>query len=81
MEYRLANGYVLTDEEIEERASHYERGDWEGALAAIRPGRPPMTDEEMVTIAVKMPSSLVAAIDRKSSNRSDFIRRAVVACL
>ena len=81
MEYKLANGYILTDDEIEERAALYESGDWEGALEAIKPGRPPITDEEMVTVAVKMPSSMVAAIDKKGKNRSDFIRRAVAACL
>ena len=81
MEYRLANGNVLTDEEIEERAAFYENGDWEGALEMIKPGRSPISDEEMVTVAVKMPSSMVAAIDRKSPNRSDFIRRAVASCL
>ena len=81
MEYKLANGYVLSDEEIEERASRYENGNWEGELEMIKPGRPSVSDEEMVTVAVKMPSSMVAAMDRKSNNRSDFIRKAVAACL
>ena len=80
-EYRLANGYVLTDEEIEARSALYETGGWEGALEMIKPGRPALSDEEMVTVAVKMPSSMVAAIDKRNRNRSDFIRRAVAACL
>ena len=81
MEYKLANGYVLTDEEIERRAALYESGGWEGALELIKPGRPPITDEEMITVAVNMPASMVAAMDRKTKNRSDFIRKAVAACL
>ena len=35
-EYKLANGYVLTDEEIEARAQQWESGSWEGGLIAIR---------------------------------------------
>ena len=32
----------------------------------IKPGRPSVSDEEMVTVAVKMPSSMVAAMDRRA---------------
>ena len=37
-EYKLSNGYVLSDEEIEARATQWENGSWEGGLAAIQPG-------------------------------------------
>lgn len=80
-EYRLANGYTLTDEEIEARAREWEDGTWEGHLDRIRVGRPPIADEPLVTVAVKFPASMVEQIDRKSKNRSDYIRRAVAASL
>lgn len=34
-EYRLANGHVLTDEEIEQECEKYESGEWEGHLVLI----------------------------------------------
>ncbi len=37
-EYKLSNGYVLTDEEIEARATQWENGSWEGGLIVIQPG-------------------------------------------
>ena len=80
-EYELANGYMLSDEEIERRAAEYESGAWEGRLENIHVGRAPVIDEPLVTVAVKFPASMVAAIDRKSDNRSDYIRRAVAATL
>lgn len=80
-EYELANGYTLTDEEIEKRAAEYESGTWEGRLESIHAGRAPISDEPLVTVAVKFPASMVAAIDSRTDNRSDYIRRAVAATL
>lgn len=80
-EWKLANGGILTDEQIEREAREYEEGSWEGTLVGIQVGRPPLSDEELVTVPVKFPASMVAAIDSRSKNRSDFIRRAVAACL
>ena len=80
-EYELTNGYVLDDDEIEARAAEYESGDWEGRLESIHPGRAPAVDEPLVTVTVKFPASMVAAIDEKTDNRSDYIRRAVAATL
>ncbi len=37
-DYKLENGYVLTDEEIEARATQWENGSWEGGLIVIQPG-------------------------------------------
>lgn len=80
-EYQLENGYLLSDEEIEERAAAYETGTWEGALESIHAGRPTAASEPLVAVVVKFPASMVAAIDSKTSNRSDYIRRAVAATL
>lgn len=38
MEYRLANGGVITDEDIEKECAEYESGTWEGHLANPRVG-------------------------------------------
>ena len=80
-EYELENGYTLSDEEIEQRAAAYEAGTWEGALESIHAGRPTSASEPLVAVVVKFPASMVAAIDSKTSNRSDYIRRAVAATL
>lgn len=80
-DWKLADGSILSDEQIGQEAKEYEEGTWEGKLVSIQAGRPPLCDEELVTVPVKFPASMVAQIDRKSKNRSDFIRRAVAACL
>jgi hypothetical protein len=80
-EYTLATGAILTDEEIERECAEYEAGTWEGHLEHIHAGRSPIADEPLVTVTVKFPASMVAEIDRKSSNRSDYVRRAVAASL
>ena len=80
-EYRLAGGGVLTDDDIEKECAEYEAGTWEGRMERIRVGRPPVADEPLVTVTVKFPASMVAAIDRKGGSRSDYIRRAVAATL
>ena len=41
-EYKLKNGYVLTDEEIERRAAEWESDDAEIGLVPLRVGRPPL---------------------------------------
>ena len=43
--YKLSNGYVLSDEEIERRASEWESGTWDGNLIELRVGRPRLSDE------------------------------------
>lgn len=80
-EYILANGRVLTDEDIELECAEYESGAWEGRLENIRVGRPATKEEPLVSVVVKMPASMVAAVDAASVNRSDFIRHAVAAAL
>ena len=80
-EYRLKSGAVLTDEDIERIGEEFEVGSWEGRLERIHVGPAPIADEPLVTVAVKFPRSMVAAIDERADNRSDFIRRAVAASL
>ena len=82
MEYKLKSGAVVTDEDIREMSEAIERGDlpgeWTGEVVV---GRPRISNERLITVPVKFPESVVAQIDKVSSNRSDFIRKAVAACL
>lgn len=83
-EYRIRGGAALTDEDIERLGEACERGDYPGEPGewVVRPqGRPALSNEPLVAVNVKFPQSMVAAIDAKCKNRSDFIRRAVSAAL
>ena len=81
-EYKLKSGAVVTDEDIERMAEAIEwgelPGEWTGDAVV---GRPRISDEPLVTVPVKFPESIVAQIDKRSNNRSEFIRKAVAACL
>lgn len=80
-EYKLANGGVLTDEDIDRICAEFESETWAGRLERIHQGPAAVSDEPLVTVPVKFPRSMVAAIDGKTKNRSDFIRKAVAAAL
>ena len=81
-EYRLKSGAIVTDEDIERIAEAAARGnlpgEWSGEAVV---GRPRISDERLITVPVKFPESVVAKIDAKTNNRSDFIRKAVISCL
>ncbi len=80
-DYKLKNGQTLSDEEIEKESAEYENGTWKGSLTDIKIGRPAIFREELVTVPVKFPKSMVEMIDARSENRSDFIRKAVANSL
>ena len=80
-EYKLANGGVLTDEDIDRICKEFETESWTGRLQRIHQGPAAVADEPLVTVTVKIPQSMVEAIDERSQNRSDFIRKAIVAAL
>lgn len=80
-EYKLEGGGVITDADIDLILREFENESWSGHLERIHRGPAALSDEPMVTVAVKFPQSMVAAIDGVSKNRSDFIRRAVAAAL
>jgi hypothetical protein len=88
MAYRLSDGTILTDEQIDELADRAERGDLPGKagkLLVAPPGRPRMSDEDLVTIAFKVPRSRRDELDRaaaaKCESRSEFLRHALDAAL
>lgn len=80
-DYKLANGGVLTTDDIEQECAEYENGTWEGRLDRIHVGPAAVSDEPLVTVTVKFPASMIAAVDAQTSNRSDYIRRAVAAAI
>lgn len=80
-EYKLANGGVLTDEDIDRICREFETESWAGRLQRIHQGPAVVADEPLVTVTVKIPQSMVEAIDERAQNRSDFIRRAIAAAL
>lgn len=88
MEYRTKSGFVLTEEMIEELAERAERGEYPGqsGKAIVAPqGRPPLCDEELVTVAFKVPRSYRDRMDEKAASlhetRSQFMRHALEAAL
>ena len=88
MEYRLKSGAVLTDEDIERLSEAAARGEYPGTPGEwiIRPqGRPKLADEDLVTIAFKVPRSQREAVDDLASargkTRSQLMRDIVAAAL
>lgn len=82
MNYKLKSGAVVSDKDIDAIAEACARGELPGTWTGeVTVGRPRLSNEKLVTVPVKFPASVVAAIDRKTSNRSDFIRQAVAAQL
>ncbi|MBQ6453702.1 MAG: hypothetical protein IJJ14_05035 [Coriobacteriales bacterium] len=88
MEYKLKSGKTITDAEIEELAAAAERGEYPGKPGEwiVRPqGRPKLCDEELVTIAFKIPRSQRDSLDRaaasKNETRSQFMRSLLTAAL
>ena len=47
--YKLANGYVLSDMEIEECVKQWEDGSWEGELITLRSGEDGSADTRKCT--------------------------------
>ena len=80
-EYWLESGGVITDADIDRICREFESESWSGRLERIHHKPAAVSDDPLVTVAVKFPQSMVAAMDRVSNDRSDFIRRTVAAAL
>ena len=76
---KTAAGTVLTDEVLDGWAAEYET-DAPMVFGKRHAGRTKIA-EDLVTVSVRLPRAQVEAIDRRSQSRSEFIRRAVEACL
>ena len=86
--YVTKSGAVLTEDDIERMAQAAEAGDYPGVPGewVVRPqGRPPLCDEELVTITFKVPRSQRDAADARAASlgetRSLFMRAALAAAL
>ena len=81
-EYKLANGYVLTDEEIETRAKEWEDGTWKGELVELRAGRPRLSPEPNANLSFKCPQSGADMIEKAAEisgvKKSAFMREAAL---
>lgn len=88
MEYTTKSGMKITDEMIEEWAEQAEQGNYPGKPGAFMvspPGRPRLSDEELVTVAFKIPRSYRDLLDKKAADkhetRSQFMRNMLDAAL
>ena len=83
MEFKLANGTVLTDDEIERESEEYESGTWSGSLTNLRVGRPRLSDGEAnANLSFKCPETGAALIERAAAacgmRKSEFLRSAAI---
>ena len=81
MEYRLANGSAITDEDIERECAEYESGSWEGSLVNFRVGRPRLSEVEAnANLSFKCPKT--GADERAAAacgmRKSEFLRSAAI---
>lgn len=81
-EYKLKNGYVLNDEEIEKRAKEWEDGTWEGSLVTLHVGRPRLSEEGNKNLSFKCPAAGADLIQRAAKaqgvGKSEFLRSAAL---
>lgn len=84
----LADGSILTEEMMDRIAEDAERGILPGKPGKYLigpPGRPRLSDEDLVTVAFKVPRSKREEMDeaaaRRDQTRSEFLRDALDAAL
>ena len=81
MEYKLADGSILTDEDIEREAEMWENDTWDEQFVEVRIGRPHYCDEELGTVTFRAPKSKIEAMERKAKelgvSKSQFMRDAL----
>lgn len=83
MEFRLANGTVITDDDIERECAEYESGSWTGTLTSLRVGRPRLSDgEDNANLSFKCPKTGADLIERAAAacgmHKSEFLRSAAI---
>lgn len=82
-EYRLANGDVLTDEDIEREAKEYESGEWLGSLTSLKVGRPSLAEgQRTLSMSFRCPEAGAALIEEAAAlsgkKKSTFVREAAI---
>ena len=73
----LEQKFGVSKEELDKLAEPYEGGNWpEGRTILL--GRPRISDEELVSVTIKLPKSQLEAIDnganREGKSRSAYMR-------
>ncbi|MDR2587075.1 MAG: hypothetical protein LBC23_02280 [Coriobacteriales bacterium] len=80
-------GQEVTNELLEQWAEPWEAGEVPGVAAGFvaSPGRPRLSEEKTQTVAIRLPLSIVKAIDHRAyemdETRSQYIRDALLADL
>lgn len=83
MEFGLADGTVITDEDIERKCAEYESGSWAGTLTNLRSDRPRLSDGEAnADLSFKCPKTGAVLIERAAAacgmQKSEFLRSAAI---
>ena len=74
--------FEVTEEQLDRWEADAAQGVFRGEpREGVVMGRPRIADEPLRAITITMPVSMVAAIDARTKNRSEFIRRAVANAL
>ena len=81
MNVRTNDGRTISDTQFEQWALAAEHGKYPGRRGKIVVGRPPLSDEELMTVTFKAQPSMIASLDarakREGVTRSELLRQAV----
>ena len=80
-EYKLANGDVLTDEDIDRICKEFESESWAGRLERIHRGPAAVANEPLVTVPVKFPRLMFIHRTGGEKTCSDSVRGVGVVAL
>lgn len=73
--------FGVTEEQLDAWEEDASKGVFRGEPGKTVMGRPRITDEPLRSVTVMLPASMVDSIDSRTSNRSEFIRRAIAEYL
>lgn len=82
--YTAANGQTITEDMIDGWCAAYEKGEFpasERTVGGVVRGRPPLSNDETVTLSVKVPFAMKEAIRRRAAEKgitpSEYARLAI----
>lgn len=86
--YTAANGTTFTDEDIDRWCEYYDKGEFppgEHTVGEVVMGRPPLSGDRTVTLTVKLPEGMKAAVKRKADGEgvstAAYVRSVLVSDL
>lgn len=81
MGIKTKSGIELSNEDLENIAEMFERGEWPEGESGVVVGRPLKLGEELRSVTFRVPVRKVDEIDKRASelnmSRSDYLRRLV----